>query len=187
MCRIIEPEKREDAVVLGRRELSAILLTLAAIVFYLVLLSASPSSARDLNCSDFQFQEDAQAVLDQDPSDPNNLDANNDGVACESLPRRGGNSTVANLTGVTVNQAPTTNSTGVTRNSSNRGGATASAGGAKASANSGRKKEPTVVNVPNKPLPPSGGLPVYAVVAASALTGAGLLALGLVIRRGARR
>jgi predicted membrane metal-binding protein len=37
-------------MVLGRRELSAILLALAAIIFYLLLLSASPSSERDLNC-----------------------------------------------------------------------------------------------------------------------------------------
>jgi hypothetical protein len=40
----------------------------------------------DLNCSDFSNQEEAQAVLDRDPSDPNNLDGEGDGVPCESLP-----------------------------------------------------------------------------------------------------
>jgi hypothetical protein len=40
----------------------------------------------DLNCADFATQAEAQAVLDADPSDPNNLDADNDGVACEDLP-----------------------------------------------------------------------------------------------------
>ncbi len=41
------------------------------------------------NCPDFTYQEDAQAVFDADPSDPNNLDGNdNDGIACEDLPRR---------------------------------------------------------------------------------------------------
>ncbi len=40
----------------------------------------------DLNCSDFANQEEAQAVLDRDPSDPNNLDGEGDGVPCESLP-----------------------------------------------------------------------------------------------------
>lgn len=40
----------------------------------------------DLNCSDFATQAQAQAVLDEDPSDPNNLDGEGDGVACESLP-----------------------------------------------------------------------------------------------------
>ena len=39
----------------------------------------------DLNCSDFGSQAEAQAVLDQDPSDPHGLDGDNDGIACESL------------------------------------------------------------------------------------------------------
>lgn len=47
----------------------------------------APSSDR-LNCSDFRYQEDAQAELDRDRSDPNRLDADNDGIACEDLPRR---------------------------------------------------------------------------------------------------
>lgn len=45
----------------------------------------------DLNClEDFQFQEDAQAVLEEDPSDPFGLDADDDDIACESLPSRDG-------------------------------------------------------------------------------------------------
>jgi hypothetical protein len=40
----------------------------------------------DLDCVDFEFQEEAQQVLDQDPSDPFNLDPNGDGFACSSLP-----------------------------------------------------------------------------------------------------
>ncbi len=46
-------------------------------------------SPRDVyNCSDFRYQEDAQAVLDLDPSDPNRLDGDKDGIACESLPHK---------------------------------------------------------------------------------------------------
>lgn len=45
---------------------------------------------RDMNCSDFANQEEAQAVLDADPSDPNYLDAESDGVPCESLPSASG-------------------------------------------------------------------------------------------------
>ncbi|MFI1658372.1 excalibur calcium-binding protein [Streptomyces sp. NPDC020472] len=48
--------------------------------------------AQDLDCRDFRFQEDAQAVFDRDPSDPNRLDEDqgpDDGIACEALPRRG--------------------------------------------------------------------------------------------------
>jgi hypothetical protein len=44
-----------------------------------------------LNCGDFTYQEEAQAVLDADPSDPNRLDEDDpaaDGIACESLPSR---------------------------------------------------------------------------------------------------
>ncbi|MEU5391301.1 excalibur calcium-binding protein [Streptomyces tibetensis] len=54
---------------------------------------ADPAHARqDLDCRDFAFQEDAQAVFDADPSDPNRLDEDqgpDDGIACEALSRRG--------------------------------------------------------------------------------------------------
>jgi hypothetical protein len=42
----------------------------------------------DLDCADFDFQEDAQEELLADPSDPNNLDGEGDGIACEALPHR---------------------------------------------------------------------------------------------------
>jgi hypothetical protein len=55
-------------------------------------LTGTASAADALNCSDFTFQEEAQAVYDRDPTDPNGLDGGpngaGDGVACESLPRR---------------------------------------------------------------------------------------------------
>ncbi|MCH8849596.1 MAG: excalibur calcium-binding domain-containing protein, partial [Chloroflexi bacterium] len=47
------------------------------------------ASAQDIyNCDDFTYQEEAQDVLDADPSDPNGLDGDNDGVACQDLPHR---------------------------------------------------------------------------------------------------
>lgn len=39
----------------------------------------------NLNCEDFKSQKAAQRELDRDPADPNNLDANNDGQACEEF------------------------------------------------------------------------------------------------------
>jgi hypothetical protein len=42
----------------------------------------------ELDCSDFTYQEDAQDVYNADPSDPNMLDDDGDGVACETLPSR---------------------------------------------------------------------------------------------------
>lgn len=44
----------------------------------------SPAYAQeDLDCDDFATQADAQAVYDADPSDPNRLDADDDGIPCE--------------------------------------------------------------------------------------------------------
>lgn len=40
------------------------------------------------NCRDFGYQEDAQAYLRKWPTDPSNLDGDNDGLACEDLPHR---------------------------------------------------------------------------------------------------
>ncbi|MFG3505231.1 excalibur calcium-binding protein [Streptomyces sp. NPDC047821] len=56
--------------------------------------------AQDLDCRDFAFQEDAQAEYDRNPADPHRLDADNDAVACEVLPRRG-SATTAPSPGVT--------------------------------------------------------------------------------------
>ncbi|WP_030927187.1 excalibur calcium-binding domain-containing protein [Streptomyces sp. NRRL S-646] len=55
----------------------------------------------DLDCRDFAFQEDAQAVLNSNPSDPFRLDADHDGIACEELPHRPSPSTTPTSTPVT--------------------------------------------------------------------------------------
>jgi hypothetical protein len=47
---------------------------------------AGVAAAQDLDCKDFQTQTDAQAVYNQDPRDPNGLDGDWDGKACEALP-----------------------------------------------------------------------------------------------------
>ncbi|MDX3488196.1 excalibur calcium-binding protein [Streptomyces sp. ID05-18] len=67
----------------------------------LAIVSVAPLSgvahAQDLDCSDFLFQEDAQAEFNRDPSDPNRLDEDrgaDDGIACEVLPSRGSAGTV---------------------------------------------------------------------------------------------
>ena len=74
----------------------------AAALAVLTLLAAVGRAARPLpvprtrrisDCDDFTYQEEAQAVLDADTSDPNRLDGladdQQDGVACETLPSRG--------------------------------------------------------------------------------------------------
>ncbi|MCP9998757.1 excalibur calcium-binding domain-containing protein [Streptomyces werraensis] len=83
-----------------RRRTGAIgtLIALAAIV-----PMADTAHAQDLDCSDFTYQEDAQAFFETDRSDPHRLDEDpgpDDGIACEALPRRG-------LTSSTFRPAPT--------------------------------------------------------------------------------
>ncbi|PVZ07639.1 excalibur calcium-binding domain-containing protein [Actinomycetospora cinnamomea] len=53
-------------------------------------LSGSAFAADQYNCSDFDTQEAAQEVYEQDTTDPNGLDRDDDGVACENNPRSGG-------------------------------------------------------------------------------------------------
>ena len=45
--------------------------------------SSSDTSDDDRDCADFASQADAQAVLDADLTDPEGLDADLDGIACE--------------------------------------------------------------------------------------------------------
>jgi Excalibur calcium-binding domain len=85
-----------------------------SLMFLVVLATcfAQEAAAQDVfNCSDFTYQEEAQAVFDRDPSDPNNLDADNDGIACESLPSRPNGTTTT--TGTTTGTS-TTSTTGTT-------------------------------------------------------------------------
>jgi Excalibur calcium-binding domain len=77
-------------------------------MFFVILAAcfAHEAAAQDVfNCSDFTYQEDAQAVFDRDRSDPNNLDADNDGIACENLPSRGNGTTTT--TGTTTGTSTT--------------------------------------------------------------------------------
>ncbi len=65
------------------------LLCLALYVTVALVLTTSVASAQgaeELDCVDFATQAEAQAAYDQDPNDPNSLDGDEDGVACEALP-----------------------------------------------------------------------------------------------------
>lgn len=59
----------------------ATLLMLAALAFAPTALAQQG----DLDCGDFDFHSEAQTALLQNSSDPNNLDADSDGIACEEL------------------------------------------------------------------------------------------------------
>jgi outer membrane biosynthesis protein TonB len=62
---------------------------LVSLTLWMVWGNATNVAAQDLNCSDFDTQQEAQDELESNPSDPNNLDDDNDGTACETLPRSG--------------------------------------------------------------------------------------------------
>lgn len=71
---------------LQRSALVGALLAIASIV-----PMAGIAHAQDLDCRDFVYQEDAQAVFNSNPTDPHRLDEDqgqDDGIACEVLPRR---------------------------------------------------------------------------------------------------
>ena len=57
--------------------------------------SAGTAGAADLDCSDFATQAEAQAALVAAPTDPNGLDADDDGSACETLPGTAGAAAVS--------------------------------------------------------------------------------------------
>jgi competence protein ComEC len=48
--------------------------------------ACGPCAATDCDCADFITQAQAQACLEAYPGDPFNLDGDDDGIACESLP-----------------------------------------------------------------------------------------------------
>ncbi len=61
-------------------------LLLAGLACLLITALPSSASAAGKNCSDFPNRAAAQAWLDADPGDPDGLDGDHDGAACESLP-----------------------------------------------------------------------------------------------------
>src|SRR5215203_2423478 len=56
---------------------------------------AAVAQSDQYDCASFGSQESAQAVLDNDPSDPNNLDSDSNGIACDSYPYGTGGSVAA--------------------------------------------------------------------------------------------
>jgi hypothetical protein len=59
------------------------LLLLAALCMAAALVFAPAAMAQDVDCDENVPQAQEQAILDADPSDPNGLDGDDDGIACE--------------------------------------------------------------------------------------------------------
>lgn len=67
---------------MARRLVHTALIAAAA----LILVAPAALAQADTDCSDYASQATAQAALRADPSDPNGLDGDGDGIACESNP-----------------------------------------------------------------------------------------------------
>ncbi len=78
------------------------LLAALCAVLVLALTPAVMAQTGDVDCPQLT-QPQAQAIFDADPSDPNRLDAYNDGIACED-----GGGAVQPTTPTTTQYAPTT-------------------------------------------------------------------------------
>jgi len=74
----------------------------------------------DLDCEDFNTQEEAQAALDQDPEDPNNLDPNRDGIACALLPSAEDQAAASADEAAAANESDTSNQTAEERRAARR-------------------------------------------------------------------
>lgn len=128
----------------------------ASLVFAPIALAQT-----DLDCSDFATQAQAQAEYDADPTDPNMLDDDGDGEACETLPSGGatggggGGSTAEPEDDGTVSPDATAKADDIQYNTS-----------------------PTP-----EPLPETGGIaPALALVPLALLVGGGLFAFRIVRR-----
>lgn len=81
-----------ERVLLGMRRF-----VLAVLVVFGLVGMAAPASAQDCDCADFGSQAEAQAYFEAGGGSPsynyNNLDANNNGVACEDYDYSGGGGT----------------------------------------------------------------------------------------------
>jgi len=90
--------------------------TLAAGVLAAATISigfTGTASAADLDCGNFPNQAAAQATLLADPSDPNGLDRDNDGLACETFAYAAGSATSTDGQAVIVAQVANRPSGGV--------------------------------------------------------------------------
>src|SRR5690348_5165588 len=71
-------------------------------------MAATALAYDDVDCADFSYQEDAQAVLAAGPAEPHRLDDGTDGVACGSLPNREPGPSVADPETTTATAPETT-------------------------------------------------------------------------------
>jgi hypothetical protein len=119
-CRIIrvgfcvpwgrDSEQLPDYIEVEELKIRTFVASLAvAVAATLPLAGIASAQPGDRDCKDFATQADAQAALDSRVGDPERLDADNNGIACES---QFGGSTAPAPTTSTATPAPTSQPTG---------------------------------------------------------------------------
>lgn len=145
--------------------------------------SASPTAADPrvgLDCDDYGAQEEAQAAVAADPSDPNVLDRDNDGVACETFDygddstataEADGDESASATAGAEVDEEETASPSATTTATTT------------ATAEADEDESASATAVAEENLPDTGGvLPALTLVPLALLLGAGLLSFR-VLRR----
>ena len=124
----------------------------------------------DLDCADFATQTEAQAEYDSDPTDPHGLDGDDDGIACEDQSGGGADLDCRNFPTQEAAQAAlrrdTSDPNGL--DADNDGEACEDFDYAPNPADQQYEKEPPpgkedviIKTVPDKPLPKTGGFPLF--------------------------
>ncbi len=152
-------------------------LLLAALCALATLVLAPAALAQDdLNCDDFATQAQAQAELNINPSDPNNLDANNNGVACEDsgLPAGTSSVTPSSTTSASASTSPSASSSATSSATSSASASSTASATTTASASASASASA---------LAETGGVvSPLAIAPLALLIGGGLLAAGILRR-----
>jgi hypothetical protein len=160
-------------------------LALLALMSMLAMVVFAPAAlAQDeFDCDDFDTQEEAQAVFNDDPSDPSGLDGppgdaftGEQGVACEELPSGGSTVDPAAEPAAETSVEPSASAT------AEAGDEIDMATMATASPTATASPIATASATATAALPDTGGLPALSLAAAALLVSGGLLSLGILRR-----
>jgi LPXTG-motif cell wall-anchored protein len=153
--------------------------TLVAATIGMVMTLAAPAFAQEgvpQNCDDFPNQEAAQEFLQMDRSDPQGLDADSDGEACETLPTAQNLSEGNGFSRWDRDQVQAARSASASASSASSASASASATASPVAAAADQYGASASPSEATPSLPATGGASLIALLGGALLIGAGLIA-----------